>query len=163
MRAYCRSTAESWAVNAQKWGPNLHGPAGRSVIQIVSCPCSMSDLTQKGQWTNSHSDALPSKDRDEQAKAPKREARLSCRVCMHTEENINFRNAWRTCLLQEVSMCARRNCQRRTHMIIKTTETTQCKPVGRQRGQNDYVGTALKIGRAQGRRKRIKFKGRIML
>ena len=36
-------------------------------------------------------------------------------------------------------------------MIIKTTETTQCKPVGRQRGQNDYVGTALKIGRAQGR------------
>ena len=36
-------------------------------------------------------------------------------------------------------------------MIIKTTETTQCKPVGRQRGQNDYVGTALKIGRAQDR------------
>ena len=35
--------------------------------------------------------------------------------------------------------------------MFKTTETTQCKPAGRQRGQNVYVGTALKIERAQDR------------
>ena len=36
-------------------------------------------------------------------------------------------------------------------MIIMATETTQCKPVGRQRGKNDNVGTALRTGRPQGR------------
>ena len=36
-------------------------------------------------------------------------------------------------------------------MTIKTTEPTQCKPVGRQRGQNDNVETALRKGRTQGR------------
>ena len=36
-------------------------------------------------------------------------------------------------------------------MTINATETTQCKPDGRQRGQNDNVGTALRIGRTQGR------------
>ena len=44
-------------------------------------------------------------------------------------------------------------------MIIKATETTLCKPVGRQRGQNDNVGTALRIGRAQGRQEEDQVQG----
>ena len=35
--------------------------------------------------------------------------------------------------------------------MLKTTEPTLCKPTGRRREQNIYVGTALKIGRAQDR------------
>ena len=44
-------------------------------------------------------------------------------------------------------------------MISKTTETTQCKPVGRQRGQNDYVRTALRKGRVQGRQEEDQVQG----
>ena len=44
-------------------------------------------------------------------------------------------------------------------MIIKATETTQCKPDGRQRVQNNNVGTALRIGRTQGRQEEDQVQG----
>ena len=39
-------------MNAQMWEPSHHGHAGRNVKLIVSCPYSMSDSSQDGQWTN---------------------------------------------------------------------------------------------------------------